>query len=172
MTQRSEPNEKNQNSSDAQNRWWSATFEKLLKNARVKIQAGGTRKSATTCFNQRTGTTHSVSAGSLFAAVPVLSRRRRFLAVESNAFADYQRAQKKGESQHIKSRYRWFETGLRAAHVRPGPSVDSDDFALFDEERNLDRFAGFEFCRLLDIVRAIAADSFSGFNHLQLHRGG
>ena len=172
MTQRSEPNEKNQNSSDAQNRWWSATFEKLLKNARVKIQAGGTRKSATTCFNQRTGTTHSVSAGSLFAAVPVPSRRRRFLAVESNAFADYQRAQKKGESQHIKSRYRWFETGLRAAHVRPGPSVDSDDFALFDEERNLDRFAGFEFCRLLDIVRAIAADSFSGFNHLQLHRGG
>jgi len=172
MTQRSEPNEKNQNSSDAQNRWWSATFEKLLKNARVKIQAGGTRKSATTCFNQRTGTTHSVSAGSLFAAVPVPSRRRRFLAVESNAFADYQRAQKKGESQHIKSRYRWFETGLRAAHVRPGPSVDSDNFALFDEEGNLDRFAGFEFCRLLDIVRAIAADSFSGFNHLQLHRGG
>ena len=32
--------------------------EKQLKNARVNIQAGGTRNTATICFNQRTGTTH------------------------------------------------------------------------------------------------------------------
>jgi hypothetical protein len=49
-----------------------------------------------TCFNKRTGTTHSVSPGSLFAAAPVPSLRRRFLVVESNAFADYQRTSKKG----------------------------------------------------------------------------
>jgi hypothetical protein len=73
------------------------------------------RKSATTCFNQRTGTTHSVSAGSLFALAPVLSRRRRLLAVESNAFADYQRTRKKGESQRIKIPYRRFE----AVYARP-----------------------------------------------------
>src|SRR5438552_2341058 len=58
--QRSVPNEKNQNSSDAQKRCCNAAVEKQLKNARVNIQAGGTRNTAITCFNERTGTTHSV----------------------------------------------------------------------------------------------------------------
>jgi hypothetical protein len=64
MIQSSVPKEKNQNSSDAQKRCCTAAVEKLLKNARVTIQEGGIRKTAMSCFSQRTGTTHPVSAGS------------------------------------------------------------------------------------------------------------
>jgi hypothetical protein len=92
MTQSSVPNEKNQNSSDAQKRCCTVAVEKLLKNARVTIQAGGIRKTAMICFNQRTGTTHSVFAHSSCASRPVLSlRRRRFLTVGSTAAGAYQR---------------------------------------------------------------------------------
>ena len=56
------PNEKNQNSSDAQKRCCTVAVEKLVKKARVNIHAGGTRKTAMICFSQRTGTTHSVPA--------------------------------------------------------------------------------------------------------------
>jgi hypothetical protein len=52
------------------------------------------------CFNQRTGTTHSVPGRSPCALSPVLSLRRRlFLTVESTAVADYQRDEGKGELQ-------------------------------------------------------------------------
>ena len=170
MTQRSEPNEKNQNSSDAQNRWWSAACEKLLKNARVKIQAGGNEK-------ERDELLQPANRNNPFCLRTFVirrryrssSRRRRFLTVESNDFADYQRAGKKAEPQRAVQQnpvsLEIAKTALCAAHVGPDTSVDSDDFSLFNEKGNLNRFASFEFCRLLDIVRAIAADSFSGLNH-------
>ena len=60
MIQSNVPNEKKKNSSDAQKRCWTVAEEKLLKNARVNIQAGGIRKTAMICFSQRTGMTHSV----------------------------------------------------------------------------------------------------------------
>ena len=50
MNQSSAPSEKNQNSSDAQNRWRKVATEKQLKKARVKTQAGGIKKTAMICF--------------------------------------------------------------------------------------------------------------------------
>lgn len=91
-TQRSVPNEKNQNSSDAQKRCCKAAVEKELKNARVNIQAGGTRNTATNCFNQRTGTTHSVLTRSSRAPAPVFNLlRRRFFTADPTDFTDYMR---------------------------------------------------------------------------------
>src|ERR1700735_236189 len=91
ITHRSVPNEKNQNSSEAQKRCWTVAVEKLLKNARVSIQAGGIRKTAIICFTQRTGTTHPVSMRSSRTPRPVFSlRRRRFLTVDPTGFEDYQ----------------------------------------------------------------------------------
>src|SRR5271166_17822 len=89
-TQRSVPNEKNQNSSDAQKRCCKAAVEKELKKARVNIQAGGTRNTATNCFNQRTGTTHSVLTRSSRAPAPVFNLlRRRFFTADPKGFTDY-----------------------------------------------------------------------------------
>jgi hypothetical protein len=159
MTQRSVPNEKNQNSSDAQKRCCTVAVEKLVKNARVSTHATGIRKIATICFTQRAGITHSVSARSSCVLRPVLSlRRRRFFTVESTALADYQRALTKGEPQQklSESGYSigpWLSTRwaigplaptyrctrrpthfpLRPTHVRSGSGVHSDDFALFDK---------------------------------------
>jgi len=100
MTQSSVPNEKNQNSSEAQKRCCTVAVEKLLKNARVSIQAGGIRNTAMNCFNQRTGTTHSVPARAPCALRPVLSLRRRLcLTLDSTAVADYQPDEGKGEPQ-------------------------------------------------------------------------
>ena len=91
-TQRSVPNEKNQNSSDAQKRCCKAAVEKELKNARVNIQAGGTRNTATNCFNQRTGTTHSVLTPSSRAPAPVFNLLRRlFFTADPTGFTDYMR---------------------------------------------------------------------------------
>jgi hypothetical protein len=85
MTQRMVPREKNQNSSEAQKRCCRVAVEKLLKKARVNIQAGGTRKTAMICLSQRTGTTHVVSLSEACAREPVRSLRRLFLTVESTA---------------------------------------------------------------------------------------
>ena len=85
ITQRMVPREKNQNSSEAQKRCCRVAVEKLLKKARVNIQAGGTRKTAMICLSQRTGTTHFVSLSEACARAPVRSLRRLFLTVESTA---------------------------------------------------------------------------------------
>ena len=49
---------------------------------------------------------------------------------------------------------------LGAAHVGPGASIDLDGFAFFDEERDVNGFAGLEFRRLCHVAGGIAADAF------------
>jgi len=63
-------------------------------------------------------------------------------------------------------------TGLSPSHVFPLPRVDLDQFALFDEERNLQGQTGFQFGGFHDIVCRIPPDSFRGFDHLEGHAGG
>src|SRR5437868_6205651 len=46
---------------------------------------------------------------------------------------------------------------LRAAHVGAGAGIDLDGFAFFDEERDVNGFTGFEFCRLGHVAGGIAA---------------
>ena len=48
---------------------------------------------------------------------------------------------------------------LRAAHVGAGAGVDLDGFAFFDEERDVDRLAGLEFCRFSYVTGGITADT-------------
>src|SRR5260370_5896307 len=54
---------------------------------------------------------------------------------------------------------------LSAAHVGASASVDLDGFAFFDEKRNVDGFAGFEFCGLGHVAGGISADALSRFDH-------
>jgi hypothetical protein len=56
----------------------------------------------------------------------------------------------------ITAERRRFGKKLRAAHVGAGASVDLDRLALFDEERDVDRFAGFELGRLGHVAGGIA----------------
>ena len=48
---------------------------------------------------------------------------------------------------------------LRPAHIGAGAGVDLDRFALFDEERDVDRLAGLEFCRFSYVTGGITADT-------------
>src|ERR1700730_15613522 len=83
ITQRRVPSEKNQICAEDQKRCCRVAVEKLLKKARVNIQAGGTRKTAMICLSQRTGTTHVVPLSEACAREPVRSLRRLFLTVDS-----------------------------------------------------------------------------------------
>src|ERR1700741_3692171 len=105
---KSVPREKNQNSSEAQKRWCMAAVERQLKNARVNIQAGGTRKTATICFSERTGTTHSVST--------------RFEGAPARVLVFWV----------CRFRVATFSSGT--THICPRTRVDSDHLALFDEQ--------------------------------------
>jgi len=50
--------------------------------------------------------------------------------------------------------------GSRPAHIRAGAGVDLDRFAFFDEERNVDRFSGFEHGWFCHVARSIATHPF------------
>src|ERR1051326_38604 len=61
---------------------------------------------------------------------------------------------------------------LRPAHVGTGPRIDLNGFAFLDEQRDIDAFAGLQFCWFCDVASSIAAHAFGRFDNLQTHRGG
>ena len=60
----------------------------------------------------------------------------------------------------------------RPAHVGAGAGVDLDCFAFFDEQRDVDRLAGLQSCRLGHVARSIASQAFGRLHHLEANGGG
>src|SRR5205809_115589 len=84
ISQRSAPNEKNQNSSPAQSRWVTVARAKTVKNVWLRIAQIGSKKIATTNFTQRVGTMSGSDAGTpkafrAPATLRTISRSRRGL---------------------------------------------------------------------------------------------
>ena len=95
----------------------------------------------------------------LFANRELLQRKKAF------AVSGYQtRALFKSPNREIK------KSQLRAAHVFAGDGGDFDGFAFLDEERDVDRFSGFEDGGFLHVVRAVAFHAFGGFDDFDMHR--
>src|SRR5438477_11630531 len=59
---------------------------------------------------------------------------------------------------------------LGAAHVSAGAGVDLDRLAFFDEKRNVNRFAGLEFCRLGYVAGSVAPNSCGRLDDFQADR--